>query len=504
MSDSATSVVTPAKGSSQEGIKRGNFLKKYKLHKSGTESDQGSSTENPIVISDLSEEDLGEEKLPPIKKQQKKSKHTMPKWLYGMVMPKGGRNIQSGSKSDSEVTKRSIMDESVEALPEEYMGNSEPNLVEGEEDDDDEDDEDQERRSGDQYFTFQPHRVNGKLTNQKYEEAEKQIFSHRKQNKIMKFFSTPAKTNPFGKLIGGKHKNKPMDLQLFDTNIKSMPMLNAFERNNGQWRAEEKNNSSDSDDESSDEYEGEFDGYDDEAGSPLRHTMRRSERMIGPDGMSREVVEEEFIERTEKGTKYNGNDDRMDDPWLTSKKDHQARNKYGKLKFNRNLRDYKYYVDGVHPYLVNSQGKAISNDEVTKMRKLYTDKPLPRPMKKKKKSKHSRHSSKHKSVSKEMSDQLWYSVHKNYNLEILKFHDGVRKMLALIPILSYFVPFLNLLQVAIPKENESEFTSPSALVVAVIDGVIGILSLYWGMRIYVFIAHFFRNVLWLFVKVGIV
>ncbi|VEU19814.1 DEKNAAC100305 [Brettanomyces naardenensis] len=500
-----------AKEASEEKLKRLNFLRKYNFLRNQNNSPKssaivdGSSIKNPIIVVDGISDDEG----------ATVAKETGPdqsKWYHHLTTIGGANHSNQDKRS---VSNASVANGDDSRMEEEGSGGSAASRgsrstvgsrvsrsspgsritrVSQLESDSD------EPEVEDQYYTFQA-RVPAKKAEVRSKNAEEELFDSPKPNKFVKFFVSPAEKMKLktikGRLGWGDHR-PPMDLGLFETDIKSMPMVNAFERNNGEWWEDtDQDESYNTTNEVPDETVSAND-------SPVRHMQRRSEKFVSPNGETREVIEEEFIERAERGRvdanviwprRARAGDRHLNKDYMDNRRRQQ---------FDQRMREYQYYMNGVSIPMPNNGRKKKYETKTKKTLRVNNliqhlsgqSSRAPR---------QNRTSRMSNGTTRLMGfeENIWDVLHRNYNEEILLFHIKVRKLLSLIPIVSYIEPSLALFEVAIPTRDDSCSTSPTAMLVAVLDCIIAVVSIYWGIRFYLVVTKFLERILWIFVKVGL-
>lgn len=500
---------------SKEGLKRLNFLKRYKalkIRKHGTNKTKpGESEKNPIVIEEKPEKD----NAVPV------SNNSLAKWYQSFMADNAEeKSDEAGNQEKKDVFQNRYKDQYIQSDGDEI----------GTEEDDTE-----------QYYTFTANvaKPKPKVT---YESADQKLFERPRTNKFVQFFLTPAEkmkiADGLKKMVGVKDSGKHMDLDLFDTDIQSMPMVNSFSRSNGQWGL----NENEEGEEDTIYYKGSMskDGVNDtnmghfskatidENQQPIRHVQRRSERVMKPNGEMREVVQEEFIERTEKRRRnraFAEEPSSFGSDLAELYKNKRIPAPHNSL-FKRRMKDFQYYTNGVDipGYKRSSMlNNGHSSDSSSFINRALPSIPPPRARASRRgstqlashpKSRGVRGSNQRMAFGSEpthvnadlgmLKGKIIGMLHTNYDANILEFHANVRKLLSMIPIISYIEPFLAVLEVAIPKSNNTEFTNPAALLIAVIDGIISLLAMYWGIKLYIVIARLFKSVLWVLVKIGII
>lgn len=484
-----------ANSSTKEGLKRLNFLKRYRALKvqkhRKKKTNPGETEKNPIVIEDKLESD----------KPETSSNGSFTKWYQSFM----AENAEEKSDKASDSTGNSklpdkIKEENTQGDVEEIGG-----------------DEEQEEEP-EQYYTFKA-KVARSKPRISHVSADQMLFEKPQTNKFVDFFFTPAEkmriAGRFKKMVGAQGKDKHMNLDLFDTDIQSMPMVNSFSRSNGEWGLNEEEDEDygeqvqENDVQGSNEYLSQV--ITNESEKPTRHVQRRSERIVKPNGETREIIEEEFIERAEKKGRnriFAGDPSSFESDLAQLYRNRRTPAPHNS-SFKRRMKEFQYYINGVDmPGYKRSSSflnKALPDIPATRARSSRRGNTALRS-----KSGNTRMKNYVGTPSYANADlgllkhKLIEVLHTNYDANILDFHASVRKLLSMVPVISYIEPFLADLEVAIPKNSSAEFTNPAALMVAMIDGIISLMAMYWGIKFYIVIARAFKSVLWVLVRVGIV
>lgn len=269
-------------------------------------------------------------------------------------------------------------------------------------------------------------------------------------------------------------KKKKKNLESFglyddDANMKHMPMVNNFERNNGQWWDE--TNRKENPEQAAPNYEPHTlcSPFDD---PPV--VQRRRERTVKPNGEHHEVIVEQFVTNTNRQRNNRTGLEKASDGIGYTQRDYD--DAVRKRRFDQKVREYQYYVNGVTIPTPRKPREMAPPEE---------ERSIP-------------------TRSARNGPPIWQMANTNRNSQILTFHRQVRAFLRLVPIFCHVEPSLAALEATIPKDvKTNNRTSGVALIICLLDITICTAAAYWCIKIYVFFSKVFKRVFWIFDTVGL-